>query len=104
MPMRNTDSRVGLNGIAGTSGPARRAMGASRYSKACSAMTAATSPPIPSSLVSSCTMMALPVFLTDARTVSSSSGRTVRRSTTSTLTPSLWIACAASMQWCNMRP
>ena len=82
----------GAKGMAGTSGPANRVTGPSRYSNASSAMIPATSAPMPPAFVSSWTMSAFPVFCTDARTVSRSMGRTVRRSTTSALMPS----CASS--------
>ena len=97
-------SIAGLKGMAGTSGPARRVTGPSRYSKASSPMMLATSPPMPPALLSSWTIRALPVFRTDSRIVSESNGRRVRRSTTSTETPSSARVCAASRQWWTISP
>ena len=51
-------------------------------------LLAATSAPNPPVRLSSCTIIAFPVFLTDASTVSRSSGTRVRRSITSTDVPS----------------
>lgn len=59
------------------------------------AMRAATSAPKPQKSVSSCATMTRPVFLTDAATLSKSSGCIVRRSSTSTSMPSSASSCAA---------
>src|SRR5262249_13010298 len=67
----------------GTSGIARREMGASRLRNASSAMTAAISAPKPAVRVSSCTMRQRRVLRTEPSTASRSHGATVRRSITS---------------------
>lgn len=91
-------SRGGLNGIAGTSGPARRITGASRCPKASSEMMAETSPPMPPALLSSWTISTLPVFSAVPTIDSMSRGLSVRRSTTSTSMPSSASSRAASRQ------
>ena len=75
-------SSGGLNGI-GTSGAVSRRTGASRSSKACSVMSAATSAPTPHERVASCATSAFPVLRTLASTASRSSGQRLRRSRTS---------------------
>src|SRR5699024_7084670 len=74
----------GENGIAGTSGPANLAIGASKSNKQCSAIIADTSLITLPSRLSSVTSNTLPVFLAQLIIVSLSNGYKVRKSTTST--------------------
>ena len=90
--------------MAGTSGPATRIIGASRYSNALSATIAATSPPMPTAFVSSWTIRTLPVLRAVSRMASESSGLSVLRSSTSTLTPSSSRSRAASRHRCSISP
>ena len=87
-------SRLAAYGI-GTSLPVTRRTGASRWSKACSIMTAASSAPMPKVGQLSSTETRRLVFLTEATMVWTSSGRIVRRSITSAAIPSLASASAA---------
>src|SRR5438046_2933494 len=84
----NQSSCALLYGIAGTSGPPMRITGASRPSKASSAMSAAISAPAPNRRLSSYTIKHFPVFRASRRIVAASSGRRLRTSTTFTDTPS----------------
>ena len=67
----------------GVSGAVSRLTGASRCSKASSAIVAAISAPKPPVRVSSCRTSTLDVFSTEASTASLSQGRIERRSTIS---------------------
>ena len=84
-----------------TVGGATRTIGASRSVNASSAATAAISAANPTVRVSSCAISSLPVFRTEAITVSRSHGTTVRRSMTSTRSPN---GSAASRERWSISP
>ena len=92
-------SITGANGIGANFAPTR-SIGASSQSNAWCWTTAATSAPKPIRVTASCATTQRFVFLTDSTIASSSSGWSVRGSTTSTETPcsSSWLA-ASSASW-----
>src|SRR5206468_3274750 len=97
-------SSVGAYGN-GTSCAVTRMIGPSSHSNACSLIRAAISPAIPPVRVSWCTMSTLFVFLTVFTMAASSSGSSVRRSTTSTDNPSsLSSFSAASSDFHSVAP
>src|SRR5688500_11573739 len=97
-------SSCAANGHAGMSGPHRRVIGPSRCSNASCPTIAASSAPIPPVVLSSCTISTLLVRRTDSSTASLSSGRSVRRSTTSVSIPSPATVSAAASAWCTASP
>src|SRR5262249_59404317 len=96
-------STPGANGNGVNCAPTR-SMGESSQSKAPYWTTAATSAPKPMRVTASCATTQRVVFLTDSTSVSSSSGCSVRGSTTSTETPCDSASAAAFNDSCTSRP
>ena len=96
-------SITGANGI-GVNFDPTRSTGASSQSNAWYWTTAATSAPKPIRTTASCATTHRFVFFTDSTIAPSSSGWSVRGSTTSTETPSFSASSAAFSASCTSRP